>query len=114
MFTTAITTATGQLAAASTSVQAAGIFDWVNEKTSATQAAIQGVLVVVGLIVGLIIAWRGKNVGSVIMGVLVGGLIVALPVLITFFSGAASSEVNAADTAGQMIAYAHSTITTQV
>lgn len=109
MFTTTIINIT----AATSTPQAAGIFDWVNEKTAATQTAIQGVLIVVGLIVGLIIAWRGKSVGGVIMGVLVGGLICALPVLITFFSGAASSEVVPAD-AGQMIDYARTALTTRV
>lgn len=110
MFTTAIT----HITTAASLPQAGGIFDWVNEKTAATQTAIQGVLIVIGLIVGLIIAWRGKNVGSVVMGILVGGLICALPVLITFFSGAAGNEVTAMDRGPQMIAYVHTALSTRV
>ncbi|WP_104056279.1 MULTISPECIES: hypothetical protein [unclassified Arthrobacter] len=114
MFSTAIATATDKIAAASTSPQAAGVFDWVNEKTAATQTAIQGILVVLGLIVALIIAWRGKNVGSVVMGIIVGGLIAALPMLISFFSERAAGETVGMDTANQMITYARAALTTRI
>ena len=72
-----------------------GVFDWVDEKSSAAQATIAGLLIVVGLIVALIIAWRGKTVGSVIMGIVVGGLIASLPALISFFGGKTAEETNA-------------------
>lgn len=70
----------------------AGLFDWINNKSQAAQNAIQGLLVLVGLIVGLVIAWRGKTVGSVILAVVVGGLIAALPALIQFFGGLSKGE----------------------
>lgn len=114
MFSTAISTATDKITAASVSPQAAGIFDWVNEKTTATQTAIQGVLVVLGLIVAIIIAWRGKNVGSVVMGIIVGGLIASLPMLIGFFSQRAAGETVGMDTAHQMVTYAHAALTTRI
>lgn len=110
MFTNTITNIT----AAASTPQAAGVFDWINEKTAATQTAITGILIVVGLIVGLIILWRGKSVGAVIMGVLVGGLIAALPVLIGFFSTLAIGETTIDPTASQMITYAHTALTTRV
>lgn len=69
-----------------------GVFDWVDEKSSAAKATIAGLLIVVGLIVGLIIAWRGKTVGSVIMGIVVGSLIAALPALISFAGQLFSEE----------------------
>ena len=96
--------------ASSVSVQG-GVLDFVNDKTAQTTTAIQGILVLVGLIVGMLIAWRGKNVGSVIMGILVGGLIAALPLLITFFSQRAVGETVGMDAASQMVTYAHSLIT---
>ena len=60
-----------------------GVFDWVDEKSSAAQNTIRGLLIVIGLIVAIIIAWRGKTVGSVIMAIVVGGLIASLPALIS-------------------------------
>lgn len=109
-----MTTATDKTLAAVSSPQAAGVLDWINDKTAQTTTAIQGILVLVGLIVGMLIAWRGKNVGSVIMGILVGGLIAALPLLITFFSQRAVGETVGMDTASQIITYAHAVITTRV
>lgn len=106
MFTAVITNIT----AAAADPQAAGIIDWVNTKTAATQTAIQGILIVVGLIVAIIIAWRGKTVGSVIMAVAIGGLIIALPTLITFFGGAAGEEV----TTTPVAAYAYAAIATKI
>ncbi|MBG6184736.1 putative membrane protein [Arthrobacter sp. CAN_A214] len=106
-------TTTAINAASSLSAQG-GVLDWVNDKTAQTTTAIQGILVLVGLIVGMLIAWRGKNVGSVIMGILVGGLIAALPLLITFFSQRAVGETVGIDTASQMATYAHAVITTRV
>ncbi len=105
-------TSTAINAASSLSAQG-GVLNWVDDKTAQTTAVISGILVLVGLIVGLLIAWRGKNVGSVIMGILVGGLIAALPLLITFFSGLAVGETVGMDTAPQMVAYAHALVTTQ-
>ena len=66
-----------------------GVFDWVDEKSSAAQNTIRGLLIVIGLIVAIIIAWRGKTVGSV------GGLIASLPALISFFGGKTAEETNA-------------------
>jgi len=108
-----IITTTAIAAASSVSAQG-GVLDWVNEKTAATTTAISGILVLVGLIVGLLIAWRGKNVGSVIMGILVGGLIAALPVLINFFSQRAVGETVGMDVTSQMVTYAHAIVTTRV
>ena len=105
-------TSTAINAASSLSVQG-GVIDFVNQKTTETTGAIQGILVLVGLIVGMLIAWRGKNVGSVIMGILVGGLIAALPLLINFFSQRAVGETVGMDAASQMITYAHAVITTR-
>ncbi len=120
MITAALTSITARAGQATITAQQQGIFEWVNEKTTATQTAIQGILIVVALIVGVMIAWRGKNVGSVVMGIIVGGLIASLPILITFFSSRAQGEVtgmnptDAADTASQMITYARAVITTRV
>ena len=105
-------TSTAINAATSVSAQG-GVLDWVNTKTGETTTAIQGILVLVGLIVGMLIAWRGKNVGSVIMGILVGGLIAALPLLITFFSQRAVGETVGMDAASQIVTYAHAVITTR-
>jgi hypothetical protein len=105
-------TSTAINAASSLSVQS-GVLDFVNEKTGQTTTAIQGILVLVGLIVGMLIAWRGKNVGSVIMGILVGGLIAALPILITFFSQRAVGETVGMDATSQMVTYAHALISTR-
>lgn len=107
-----IFTTTAINAASAVSAQG-GVIDFVNEKTAATTTAIQGILVLVGLIVGMLIAWRGKNVGSVIMGILVGGLIAALPLLISFFSDRAVGETVSMDAASQMVTYAHAVITTR-
>lgn len=106
MITTAIT---AKVATAAIVLQSTGIFGWVNDKTSQAELAIGGILVVVGLIVGLLIAWRGKNVGSVVMGIVVGGLIAGLPFLITFFAGRTQQEVNAAGI--EMITYAQAALT---
>ena len=105
-------TTTAINAASSLSVPG-GLLDFVNDKTAQTTTAIQGILVLVGLIVGMLIAWRGKNVGSVIMGILVGGLIAALPLLITFFSQRAVGETVGMDAASQIVTYAHAVITTR-
>lgn len=72
-----------------------GVLDWVDEKSSAAQNTIRGLLIVIGLIVAIIIAWRGKTVGSVIMAIVVGGLIASLPALIAFFGGKTAEETNA-------------------
>lgn len=108
-----IPAATVHVAQATASIQATGIFDWINDKTAQTQTAIQGILIVLGLLVAIIISWRGKNVGSVIMGVVIGGLIAALPALIMFFAGAAQQETTATGTsaaAGQVAAYAQAAV----
>lgn len=93
MFTTAITV---KAVEAASTIQAAGVFDWVNEKTDAAAATIQSLLVLAGLIVGLLIAWKGKSVGSVLMAIVVGGLIASLPFLITFFGARAKDETGTA------------------
>lgn len=108
-----IPAATVHVAQAMASMQATGLFDWVNDKTAQTQTAIQGILIVLGLLVAIIISWRGKNVGSVIMGVVIGGLIAALPALIIFFAGAAQQETAATGpggAAGQVAAYAQAAV----
>lgn len=110
MFTSVLTS----ISAAASDPQAAGVFDWVNEKTASTQTAIHGILIVIGLLAGLIIAWRGKSVGSVVMGILVGGLIAALPTLIGLFGNMAKEEVAAVGYIPEMVSYAHATITTRV
>lgn len=106
-------TSTAINAASSVSAQG-GVIDWVNDKTAQTTGAIAGILVLVGLIVGMLIAWRGKNVGSVIMGILVGGLIAALPLLINFFSQRAVGETVGMDATAQMVTYAQALISTRV
>lgn len=110
MLTTALTTHAVNAAA---TVQAAGIFDWVDEKTSAAQKTVAGVLILAGLIVGLVIAWRGKSVGSVLMGIVVGGLIAALPFLISFFGDRVQGETTPA-AAAHVITYAHAALTARV
>lgn len=81
-----------------------GVFDWVDEKSTAAQNTIRGLLIVIGLIVAIIIAWRGKTVGSVIMAIVVGGLIASLPALISFFGSKTAEETNAPVSA-QVITY---------
>lgn len=78
-----------------TSTQAAGFFDWANNKTNDAQNLLKNVIRVVGIVVFIIIAWRSKSVGGVILGVIVGGFIFASPNLIEFFGNSTNDETNA-------------------
>lgn len=88
------TAAAAHLTNLASTVVAAGIFDWADSKTSQASSTLQKVLILVGLLVAVTIAWRGKTIGSAIIGICVGGLIAAIPTLIEWFGGSVSDETN--------------------
>lgn len=91
-------------------LQAAGFFDWANNIVNNTQALIGGVLVVVGLILFIIISWAGKNIPSVIGGLVVGGIVAGAGTIIVALSGVFGETIEEGNTTAAP--YSHETTTT--
>lgn len=84
-------------------ILAAGIFDWANDKANQASSTMQNILIVVALIVAVTIAWKGKTVGSVILAIVIGGLIASIPALIEWFGGSAKQETNSSAPHGGLL-----------
>lgn len=79
-------------------LQAAGFFDWANNMISNTQALIGGVLVVAGLLIFIMISWAGKNIPSVIGGLVVGGIVAGAGTIIISLSGVFGETIDEGNT----------------
>ncbi|WP_237189256.1 hypothetical protein [Rothia nasimurium] len=80
-------------------LQAAGLFDTINNLVTNTQATLGGVLVVVGLLVFIIAAWRTKTIPGIIGGLVAGGIIAGAGAIIIALSGVFTQTIQETNTA---------------
>lgn len=70
-----------------------GFFDWINNLTSDADSTVKTILALVGTVVGVMIIVKNPTVGRSILGIVVGGMIIALPYIIPGMGNMFSNEI---------------------
>lgn len=78
-----------------TLILANGVFDLGNDLANQTDNLVKTVLGVVGIIIGCVIIFGNPTIGRTILGVVVGGIIMALPWIMPSVSEMLKNDLDA-------------------